>query len=362
MGKRELVLIGVFIVIGAVLYQVTAPAGADGRGFSWRGLADSMRRAAASHREYAGDERREPLRIAPEIAELRITGAAHVRLEGTDGETAELQFQVFSTGADEQEARGLAAATTLRTQPSGDILSLEFTYPRDGRQRTSLTVRAPRRLRARVSRTTQLEVRDLAGLELDNTRGETSVTGLTGVLRGSQTGGVLALEKIQEIDLVLRRADTRLAQVSGPARLNLTAGQLNGREMQGRIDLTATRADVELEQPGGMLAAELTQGRLDVTGLAHEARVDARGAQLRLELARAVAVTAITSDESITLRLPGDAGFTLDLTVDDGDIRLPEHAPGVSVVDRTRQARGALRGGGPTLALRTTRGDIIVRE
>lgn len=360
MGKRELVLIVAFIVLGTVLYQVTVPA-QPGGGFSLRGMMESLRRGMASHREYAAQERRESLPIDPAIAEIRIAGAAQVRIEGIAGETAELQLQIFSTGADEAEAQALAARTQLRQQPSGDILSLEVTYPREGRQRATLTLRVPRRLRARVSRSRTLEARDLSGLELDGTRNEVTVSDLRGALRGSHSGGTLTVERVQEIDLILRQAETALADVAGAARLNLTAGRLTGRDLQGAIDLTASRADVELDRPSGRLSAELTQGRLEITGLSQEARVDARGTELRLELAKAVAVTAITSDESITLQVPGDAGFTLDATVDDGEIRLPDSQPAVNATDRTRQARGALRGGGPTLALRTTRGDIVVR-
>jgi hypothetical protein len=362
MGKRELVLIVGFIILGTVLYQLTAPENPQAGRFSIRGMIDSVRRGMASHREYPGEERRQAVAIDRAIAEVRIAGAAEVRIEGIDGDTAELRIQVFSTGADEPEARALAARTALRTQPSGDLLLLEFSYPREGRQRTALTVRMPRRLRARVTRTRTLEVRDLAGLELDGTRSHVTVTGIRGALRGSHAGGTLNAEAIQDVDLALRSVDATLTNIAGSTRLTLTGGQLEGRDLRGRIDVEAARADVEIAQASGALTADLTQGRLEVTGLSQNARVDARRAELRLELASPIAVTALTTDETITVSVPSGAGFTLDATVDDGEIRLPAEAPAVTSQERSRQARGPLKGGGPTLALRTTRGDIVVRE
>ena len=43
MGRRELLIIGAFFLIGAVVYQFTAPPPAEGRGFTLRRLIDEIR-------------------------------------------------------------------------------------------------------------------------------------------------------------------------------------------------------------------------------------------------------------------------------------------------------------------------------
>jgi hypothetical protein len=55
---------------------------------------------------------------------------------------------------------------------------------------------------------------------------------------------------------------------------------------------------------------------------------------------------------------------TIDATASRGEIRLPEtlsDALRVEKSDDEQRTRGAVRGGGPELSLRVTRGDIIIR-
>jgi hypothetical protein len=82
---------------------------------------------------------------------------------------------------------------------------------------------------------------------------------------------------------------------------------------------------------------------------------------LRLEFDKIAAGTAVTSDETIDIRLPASGGITFDINVEDGDVRLPEGAPHATALDQGKRASGAFRGGGPTISLRTSHGDVVVR-
>lgn len=361
MGKRELVLIVAFIFLGTILYQATAPPSPEGRGFSLRGIIDNIRREVGPRHEYLADERTETIAVDAGIAEVRLVNVGDLRIDGTDEANATLRLQVYSTGLDENEARALGKRTTLKRSASGDLLSLEMDYPPEGRQRALMTLKLPRRLRVRVSRVTRLEARNIGGLEFDNTRGTATVSSVAGVIRGTHNGGELTLEKVKEIDLAARRSEMTIGHVDGNVRLDLTGGTCRARDIGGDLDVDGNRVDLEIERLTGRLTADLSQGSLEITGVAKQARVDARGTEIRIELAKPAPLSAITTDESITVRLPQEAGFTLDATVEDGEIRLPDRAPAPTRTDQTTTARGDIRGGGPALSLRTTHGDIVVR-
>ena len=123
--------------------------------------------------------------------------------------------------------------------------------------------------------------------------------------------------------------------------------------------------------PAKDVEAELEDlaGPLRLTGSGGEVRVrDVRGAitaemertTLKLTPGGAVAITATTEHDAIELTLPS-GGILLDAQATGGDIRTPD---GLIAVQRTgddAKASGPLRGGGPRVMLRTSRGDITVR-
>lgn len=363
MGKRELVLIAVFIVLGTGLYHLTAPPNPDGRGFSLRGMVDQIRREVGPRKEYLGDQRTETIAIGPEISEVRLARAHRVEIRGTDTPNARLQIKVYSTGLDETEARTFAKRVELRQQRSGDVLALEFTYPEEATQRTMVSLELPSRVRVRITRSRGgVEVKGVAALELDQTGGEVTVAGIDGMVRGSHSGGAIIVEKAKEIELSVRRCEVTLTDVVGDVRLDAASGgSLSARGVGGNLTIEGNRLAVELEGVAGTISADLTQGHFEASGISSRLRVDARGTAIRMELARPVPATAYTTDETIDVRLPAEGGLTLDVNVEDGDIRLPSGAPEVTTLDDTRRARGDLRGGGPALQLRTSHADIVVR-
>jgi DUF4097 and DUF4098 domain-containing protein YvlB len=290
-----------------------------------------------------------------------MAGVQSVRVEGSDVSSATLKIQIYSTGTDENEARALGKRTQLTTSTAGDILSLDVDYPPEERQRTMLTLTLPRTLRVRVARASSIEIIGVAGVEFDETRGEATLTRIGGVIRGTHTGGELTFDTVKDVDMTARRSDLTIKNASGSVRLDLTGGQLVAREVAGGVTLDGNRVSAELDGVRGPLTADLTQGSLEVTRLSAQARIDARGTELRLTLHTPAAVTAITTDENISVRLPETGGVSLDATVEDGEIRVPDGVPAPSATDRSAHARAAIRGGGPTIVLRTTHGDIVVR-
>jgi len=359
MGKRELVLIVAFIFAGTLLYHATAPP-SPGGGFSLRGTLDKIRREMGPRHEYLADERSQTIPISAQVVEVRVTGVLDLRVEGSDDPAARYSLEVYSTGADEAEAKALGKRTTLRAEPSGDLLVLTMTYPPEGRQRTTMTLTVPKRLRVRVGRSTRLTARNVAGVEFDNTRGEATITAIPGVVRGVFNEGELTLEDVGQVDLITRRTELRVTGARGSVRLDLSGGALNARNIGGDLNLHGNRVAIELEDIRGTLTADLAQGSFEATRLARQARVDARGTELRFDLDAPVPVTAITTDENISVNLPATGGFTIEAAADDGQIRMPEGAPAPSE-GPTPRVRGPLRGGGAVLALRTTHADIIVR-
>src|SRR5687768_17866711 len=105
MGKRELLLIAAFVLVGVVVYQATAPA-ADPSRRTWSigGLIDNVRR------EIRGDQARAEARstttvpAADPVRELRLTiGSAELKVLGEERDYIAAELVVSSNAYDQAE-------------------------------------------------------------------------------------------------------------------------------------------------------------------------------------------------------------------------------------------------------------------
>ena len=152
----------------------------------------------------------------------------------------------------------------------------------------------------------------------------------------------------------------RLAAVAGSARVRSRYGEMEAREVPGRVEIkvrsvTGSGLDgglrlhsdrwrrVRLEQVRG--AAEIRGGRMDLDLSAGEAFGE---------------IQAGVEKGDIRLRLPRDAGFTVDARTERGRVR---NFLGPSVRTARRGSSATLEGGpggGPPIQLQTGRGTIVI--
>jgi hypothetical protein len=366
MGKRELLLIVAFVFVGAVVYQVAAPAGpAREGGFSFSRVLDHLRREVRENSAEAEHTSETVIPLDRGVSELRVSAIAELRVTGEARDDVAAELRVHSTGVDPAEARALAERSALKVDQTGGVIALTVSYPVEGRQRGYLTLRVPKRLTVRLRETRgAVELRDLGGVFLDDTRGEITIGTLSGELRGTFQGGRLRADTIGVARLTTRRGEIEIDNIAGDATLDISGGSLRVNKIGGKLELTANRVEVEIDGVEGEVRANAAEGSLELGGLKRETRIDGRGTEISIELAAALPLTAITNEEPLAVRLPEKGGVTIDATASNGEIRVPD-----ALVDSVRlvkapdeqRARGNVRGGGPELSLRVTRGDIVIR-
>src|SRR4051794_18614237 len=104
MGKRELLLIAVFVVAGALVYHVTAPAPAPGeRSFSAGQLFETFRRHLRGNRASADLTTTSTHAVDATITELRIVSSPgaplpELTITGEDRRDISAEFHVHSNG------------------------------------------------------------------------------------------------------------------------------------------------------------------------------------------------------------------------------------------------------------------------
>jgi Toastrack DUF4097 len=370
MGKRELVLIALFIVAGAVVYQVTAPPAPPGSDLSVGGIFQRMRRGVRGARETAVVDSTQTAAVADGIRLFRINlpRASDVTITGSDRRDIEVQVKTTARGYDQAEAKAAAEAAKITLEAAGDAMVLSGAWddhrgPSGFVTQIALVVLVPAGLRVSMQpHVGLLSTANLAGFECISSRGETHVVNTAGDVVVGHTGGTLEVSGGINLKLTSRNSRGEVSKFSGQSRIDATSGRLTITDLTGTLDIEARNADLSLDRIAGLKAPMRyngTGGELRIEGLRTEARIDGRNTTIDVRMAAAAPVT-IYNLGAISVTAPA-TGYTLDAATNEGRISVEES--GITPSEGPdAKAAGKVRGGGPPLVLRATRGRIEVRR
>src|SRR5258708_27822272 len=129
MGKRELVLIAVFVVLGIGLYEFTAPPPPPGsEGVSLSGIFRNIRRTVHGSRDSASADSAQTAPVDASVKELRVNFARWTGMTaaGEDRTDVAAGLPATSRGFPPTEAQAAAEATSLQLERAADALVLSL--------------------------------------------------------------------------------------------------------------------------------------------------------------------------------------------------------------------------------------------
>lgn len=375
MGKRELLLVGAFVVIGVLLYQVTAaPTAPNPNALTARGVLDHLRRAVRGNRSSAEVERTVTQAVTADMTDirLRLGTSAVVRVTGEERTDVEIHMKVSSNGYDDAEAQKLAkqAADGLKIDPAGAMLTATVVYPGPGTQRATFTLKVPSRLRVRVDQRGSATIANVAGVELADSRGPSSISNVAGAVTGVHRGGELKIDGATSAKLTIHNTETTIARVKD-LTVTVRGGELQAEEIGGVLEIESLQSDVRIDKLKPTVSSvrvNANGGTIGLKSLRADARIDSRNANVDVVMDQP-APLAIYSDGGEDIEFtPPASGFKLDAVARDGRITPPDVLSklGLTLQEdaESKEARvsGAVGGGGPTITLRANGGDIRLRS
>ena len=365
MGKRELLLISAFAVVGLLVYQLTMPATANtGGGFAaWWARVRSHVQDQWVERRY---ERKEDVPVPATVTRVSIEldrGSLTVIGEARDTVGVELSGVVFA--GDEQVARTLEQQITAGLTTDGPVIKIAPTLPKRDelarRPRVQLTLRVPARLGIDVRLGGgELDVTDVASVHVAKASGRMRFATIAGAVTGELGPGDVDIERAGSVAIETQRCQVRIANVAGTLEAEARRGDFRARGIGGAVHLESHDIEGELEDLAGSLKLTGSGGEVRVRDARGPITADTERTTLKLTPGTAVPITATTDHDSIELTLPS-GGIVLEAQASHGDIRAPEGLLTIERDGEDTKASGTVRGGGPRVVLKTSRGDITVR-
>jgi DUF4097 and DUF4098 domain-containing protein YvlB len=182
---------------------------------------------------------------------------------------------------------------------------------------------------------------------------------------GTHRGGSIAITDSGAVKLTATGSDVRLERIRGEASVSMRSGELKVSELAGPVDLDTTDTKVLLEnlqKTTGILRIKAASGSVTVKGLRTEGRIDVRNAAVDVTLERPVPLAIYTEGGETVDITPAPGGYQLDAVARDASITVPEGTVDVSTTAEDQRAAGSVRGGGPTITIRTSHGPIRIRD
>lgn len=253
---------------------------------------------------------------APALEVHTVEGAVHVQAggDGTIRVEAELEHEECGLGFER----------------SGDTVRIDA-GPGEAPGEASLTVTVPHGCSVAVHTVqADIDVSEVGGpVDLHSVQGDITVSGANGA------AAPLAVQSV-EGDVVVSRSTGRLV-------LGTVGGELRIDAVSGVLDLQTTNGDVVVER------SELQRFH-----------VNSKNGDLRIEspLTPREHSFARTVNGDVLLLVPEDSGFTLQMKTVNGDLRCDLPHETINGSKRNRQIR--VGGGGATIELETTNGDVAV--
>jgi hypothetical protein len=373
MGKRELVLISVFVVLGVVVYQFTAPPPPPGsESVSIGSIFRHLRRGVQGARESATADVAQSLTVDSTVTTVRLSLLANsdITLTGEDRTDIATELHVVARGYDPAEAKAAAAAVRLKLDRVGEAIvvnldrdALTTTPTRRLPAQLTVTIKVPRRLALRMEpHFGRFVASQLASADIMGSRGETRLTGIAGHLQLTHVGGPLEIDGAGSLKLTARNSRGTIRRTAGAFALDTTGGELALRDITGPLEIESRNTDLRVDGIDALkppLRINATGGELRIGGLRTEARIDGRNTDIDVVMSASVPLTIYNVGEINLTPPPG--GYSLDASATDGRLFLDDGAFKTSG-DGDSHAEGAVRGGGPTIALRATRAAIKLRK
>ena len=180
------------------------------------------------------------------------------------------------------------------------------------------------------------------------------------VVARAGSGDVTVSATGSDVDAQAGSGDVSLRSVQGTARAQAGSGNIEATDIAGPFTGSSGSGDIEVRQTAsGDVSVQTGSGDIGVRGVQGALRANTGSGTIVAEGGPAAPWDVRAASGDIRLRLPSDAAFDLEARTASGDVST-DHPMTVQGSLNRGHLQGRVRGGGPTVSVRTASGDIRV--
>jgi len=367
MGKREALIVVAFVLAGVVAYQLTASPPKPGQtGFSLARLWTTARRQVQANAAHAVVVVQGTMPLRPGVTDISVSKIQQtVQIIGEARTDIAFELTVESNGPDEPTAREWAGRSILKPDDLGSTLAVQPVYPPEGLQSGRLRLRVPRQMNVRVDGSTGVRASGIAAVRLEQVVGDVNIENITGAVKGSQRNGNLTVTGAAGGTLTLNNSTATFERLTDRLTLTTRGSHCRISGETSAIDLDTTNTDVSISAPHAPVHVSGSGGSVTIDGPRAEIDVEVRNAEVEVTLGAPVAMTLVTTDDTLrVLVAAGGAGAFDAIASDGGQLQAGEfnlRADESGGERRLTHIFGASPNP-PRVVLRNQRGDMVIRK
>lgn len=189
----------------------------------------------------------------------------------------------------------------------------------------------------------RVRVPEAFNLDVETRGGSIDVERLEGSIRARTSGGTIGVEGAR-----------------GPVDLHTSGGSIRAESVEGDLQASTSGGAIRASEVAGQVEAETSGGSITLSDVRGPVRARTSGGSVSARFRGAPAGSLETSGGTVEVSFPADAALDLDARTSGGRIEV-EHPILVQGSAGPSQIAGRINGGGPTLRLRTSGGNIHVQ-
>jgi hypothetical protein len=176
------------------------------------------------------------------------------------------------------------------------------------------------------------------------------------------SGGSIEVEEVRgRVELRTSGGNVEVSKIEGPVELRTSGGSIEAEVIEGDLRAETSGGSIEVKEIDGRVDVKTSGGSLQIHDVDGAVRARTSGGTISVRFSGAPEGDIETSGGWIEIEYPEGDGFELDAESSGGRVELEERSEMQGTV-QTHRVRADVNGGGPRLRVRTSGGDIRLRE